>query len=350
MRFRKMSMVITVITMMVMLLSITTYAHPGGTNAAGGHRDSSTGEFHYHHGYSAHQHYDMDGDGSKDCPYNFIDNTKTSSSSSKSSDSNSKTSTKNTATTPTPQIQTRTETKEDNSSDMKLLYWGLPIIAALTSGLLVRNYYRKQLKRKRNNAGSSWICLTPVIQEYTDKIDHLEETLDSVNHDSQTLRKEKESLEEKIAELTHDNRILSHQNETLSAHLSSLLGIIYQKVPLIECYLDMSEFSQYDVTSIEIPNDIYFIKGLIPVKGIITEDRPYGDFTVYVAERGTVCHANPHCGSSFLKAQHLYDVCTSHRMPCSRCGHRLHLVSDSPKWYKEIKLLQRESFRAWRYR
>lgn len=32
------------------------YAHPGRTDADGGHYDRSTGEYHYHHGYPAHQH------------------------------------------------------------------------------------------------------------------------------------------------------------------------------------------------------------------------------------------------------------------------------------------------------
>lgn len=32
------------------------HAHPGRTDSAGGHYDSSTGEYHYHHGYPAHQH------------------------------------------------------------------------------------------------------------------------------------------------------------------------------------------------------------------------------------------------------------------------------------------------------
>lgn len=31
-------------------------AHPGRTDANGGHWDNSTGEYHYHHGYPAHQH------------------------------------------------------------------------------------------------------------------------------------------------------------------------------------------------------------------------------------------------------------------------------------------------------
>ena len=58
-------------------LSLTTvaYAHPGGTDSEGGHHDRSTGEYHFHHGYSAHQHSDFDGDGTLDCPYEFDDKT-----------------------------------------------------------------------------------------------------------------------------------------------------------------------------------------------------------------------------------------------------------------------------------
>lgn len=32
------------------------FAHGGGTDSKGGHYDRSTGQYHYHHGYSAHQH------------------------------------------------------------------------------------------------------------------------------------------------------------------------------------------------------------------------------------------------------------------------------------------------------
>lgn len=40
------------------ILAIIGFAHPGGTDENGGHYDRSTGEYHYHHGYSAHQHED----------------------------------------------------------------------------------------------------------------------------------------------------------------------------------------------------------------------------------------------------------------------------------------------------
>lgn len=60
---------------LIFLLAIAVSAHSGRTDSNGGHYNHSTGEYHYHHGYSAHQHYDMDGDGAIDCPYEFKDKT-----------------------------------------------------------------------------------------------------------------------------------------------------------------------------------------------------------------------------------------------------------------------------------
>ena len=60
-----------------LIASLVVYAnaHPGKTDGNGGHTDHSTGEYHYHHGYSEHDHYDIDGDGYIDCPYDFEDKT-----------------------------------------------------------------------------------------------------------------------------------------------------------------------------------------------------------------------------------------------------------------------------------
>lgn len=60
-----------VVLLLILLLPVSVFAHPGKTDGKGGHWNHSTGEYHYHHGYSAHDHYDMDGDGKKDCPYDF---------------------------------------------------------------------------------------------------------------------------------------------------------------------------------------------------------------------------------------------------------------------------------------
>ena len=48
-------------------------AHSGRTDASGGHWDSYTGEYHYHHGYPAHQHTNGI------CPYEYDDKTEPSS-------------------------------------------------------------------------------------------------------------------------------------------------------------------------------------------------------------------------------------------------------------------------------
>lgn len=63
--------VFSFISMVVVVLSltVTAYAHSGRTDSQGGHYNRSTGEYHWHHGMSAHQHYDIDGDGVLDCPY-----------------------------------------------------------------------------------------------------------------------------------------------------------------------------------------------------------------------------------------------------------------------------------------
>lgn len=54
---------------MVLALPSGVSAHPGRTDSHGGHRNRSTGEYHYHHGYPAHQHTNGI------CPYNFDDQT-----------------------------------------------------------------------------------------------------------------------------------------------------------------------------------------------------------------------------------------------------------------------------------
>lgn len=61
---------------MLLALAVPSFAHSGGTDGNGGHYNRSTGEYHYHHGYSAHQHPDGI------CPYDYNDKTGESSGSS----------------------------------------------------------------------------------------------------------------------------------------------------------------------------------------------------------------------------------------------------------------------------
>lgn len=56
-----------------LLLVLQVSAHPGRTDANGGHADSADGSYHYHHGFSAHQHT------GGVCPYDYEDQTSYSS-------------------------------------------------------------------------------------------------------------------------------------------------------------------------------------------------------------------------------------------------------------------------------
>ena len=44
------------ICLLCVSLCTSAYAHPGRTDSKGGHRNTSTGEYHYHHGKPEHQH------------------------------------------------------------------------------------------------------------------------------------------------------------------------------------------------------------------------------------------------------------------------------------------------------
>lgn len=61
--------VIAIGLVVLSLFVLTVTAHPGRTDSNGGHLNHSTGEYHYHHGYSAHQHTNGE------CPYEFKDKT-----------------------------------------------------------------------------------------------------------------------------------------------------------------------------------------------------------------------------------------------------------------------------------
>ena len=71
---KKVTSFFSAVLLAILCFSLVTYrveAHSGKTDGKGGHTNHATGEYHYHHGYSAHDHYDIDGDGKIDCPYTF---------------------------------------------------------------------------------------------------------------------------------------------------------------------------------------------------------------------------------------------------------------------------------------
>lgn len=72
---KRISILIVLTLLFAFYFPTTVLAHPGGTDANGGHYVGTSNSYHYHHGYPAHQHTDMNGDGTPDCPHDFEDKT-----------------------------------------------------------------------------------------------------------------------------------------------------------------------------------------------------------------------------------------------------------------------------------
>ena len=81
-----MKKVFTLVTLILLLISfcgVLASAHSGRTDSNGGHTNSATGEYHYHHGYPAHSH------PNGICPYRTNGSSGSAGSSSSSSSSSS---------------------------------------------------------------------------------------------------------------------------------------------------------------------------------------------------------------------------------------------------------------------
>ena len=72
----KFVLIASLVVVIALCIPFSSSSHSGKTDGNGGHYNSSTGEYHYHHGYPAHQHTNGV------CPYNYKENSATSSNSS----------------------------------------------------------------------------------------------------------------------------------------------------------------------------------------------------------------------------------------------------------------------------
>ena len=104
-------------------------AHPGRTDANGGHYNHSTGEYHYHHGYPAHQH--IDGV----CPYDYDDRTGWNSGSSSKE--------KGLYYLDGTPVERKEETKPKPEPEIFIVY---PLISTAISGI---SWYLERRKRRK---------------------------------------------------------------------------------------------------------------------------------------------------------------------------------------------------------
>ena len=115
---------------LILTCCISVSAHPGKTDAAGGHMDNSTGEYHYHHGYPAHSH-------AGGCPYDYDDKTNHHSSNSSSDPKGKieKNPDKESSNTDTETVTEEEETKDKAPTWKNIL--GITLAVILCSPLIL---------------------------------------------------------------------------------------------------------------------------------------------------------------------------------------------------------------------
>lgn len=310
------------------LIPVTASAHPGRTDANGGHWDNSTGEYHYHHGYSAHDHYDMNGDGVVDCPYDFVDRTGRNS----GTPSGSKTSSSIYEKVPAETVTVYKDREVIKEVPFTPLWvkWIIGILALSVLCLFIGNKWKKQSIKE----------LMRTIENQANKLKQQEEThkllISSKNNEmhsqAEYLRKRHQSEVENIT-VQNQKRInsLKEENETLRRELHSVIT----EIPVGDVFYPKPDSRLY---KIEIPKEVYFVDKNIPVKGIVTSYDPFGDFTVFTTKTSPIYHSNKYCGGSLgMDPVHLFDV-MSHKRSCFKCGKSY--GTTPPEWYSELVALR----------
>ena len=310
-----MKQVIRWLLMIVLLIAVTlpANAHPGGTDSAGGHTDRSTGEYHYHHGYSAHQHYDIDGDGKVDCPYDFKDNTDHKSGSNKSGNSNTTYSTSpTTSATEPPRPSTEPTTPKDTTEEGGIkpvptwIYW---CFGGLSLMILLMWVKIRSQKEEIEDMQSS----------HADGIKRLRE-----QHEQQL--RTKEATETDIANAKEELGKIKAEVTKAESGLRELMR--KSELEKQKASRAIADRAMYRCA----PIDVTFSADGKPVYWKHNKEKPYGDYTIYIKRDSSVYHTDRTCASYFAKEAHIFDY-IAQRRPCMKCADGVFDFKKVPDWY-----------------
>ncbi len=85
---------------------------------------------------------------------------------------------------------------------------------------------------------------------------------------------------------------------------------------------------------VDIPNQVSLLEDGTPTIGAVNETRPFGDYTVFVADNGRRIHKNAHCCKNGC-AYHIFEV-SEYFTLCKRCAAKMDIPT-VPNWYLQIK-------------
>lgn len=325
-----------ILLIMIAVLPIQVFAHPGQTDSNGGHYDHDSGEYHYHHGYEAHRHYDMDGDGDVDCPYNFHDQTGINSGGDSDGSSTDRSYYSSDATTNSTSDSTaHTEIKE------KMPPWGIWTIIALSTLSIILYFVIRSKNSQISIKDASIEEFKSALKDRNTEISRLTELEKRWRISAHEAEAEADRATKRAAGLVQirdkEIAIIKEEAQSLREHNDKLLKMIpFQR----------TEPKKANYEPIEIPDDIYFVRGTVPVKGKVNEAQPFGDFTVFVAHKGQKYHTDRFCSTSYfsvMKPAHVYDVIGT-RSACHKCAlwHPCGHQRTPPEWYIKVNALAKE--------
>jgi hypothetical protein len=298
------------VLLILLVLPIRAYAHPGRTDSNGGHTDSDTGDYHYHHGYPAHDHYDMDGDGIIDCPYDFDDQTGENRGSSGGStngyaNQSSNYSSGNISGSSSPETPTQQLHKGENGVP-SWVYWLFAGQAVVIIGLIISNSSKKDTIRIMESCQQKELeavrksCETKIAEKKAS-----DEELQTIRSDIEEARKIRKAL-------------LVEQHDCLDE--ISLLNKEILKLRRVRCWAKAA------------PLDISFSKTGKPVYWKPNMKKPYGDYTVFISSKANIYHTDRICSGYHSKEAHIFDV-IGHYRPCRKCADGFFAFTEVPDWY-----------------
>lgn len=177
---KRIILLLLVIVLSVCFIPMSASAHSGKTDSAGGHHDTATGEYHYHHGHPAHDHKNGV------CPYGDYDNSG-SYSDYDDTDYSSSNYTYGSQSAQEPQ-RTRISASQPDSNRVT---WQIVIVVALlvVAGIFVRN--------DRNKLAAAAFIIAAIIAIY--------------GVSTNSLKKETDFYRDKVCFVTDEHSSYYHQ-------------------------------------------------------------------------------------------------------------------------------------------
>lgn len=337
--------------LLICCLNLTAYAHQGKTDSNGGHIDHSTGDYHYHHGYTAHAHFDIDGDGTIDCPYNFDDQTDHSSGTASVSysdgynDGNEDGYLDGYAD---GYKKGKTDGQEDGYASGEM-----DTTIKYKKQLIQLKEEHKAILRRQNTI---FICCIIVIcilflvitkvliarvRKNLKKTNKQRMELLESNHASH-IEKLNAAHKSDLTELNHDYERRTHLLEAKHASIVEKLNTIHES-ELYRLHVQfntqkrlalLDKIAAGEDPSIQLPKDIHLKQLYTPIKGTSSKEYPYGEYSVFVAPTGKKYHCKRDCVSS-AKLMHFFDL-PQDTEPCSKCVPKNMYPHPLPEWYTQI--------------